>query len=403
MTKRSKMKKMPKMKKKEKNNKNAKNQKNAKNEKNNKNGINAKDKNAKNDKNDETDRNGKNDQYEEQDYTEDDIIQWKLELSILSTAFGDLKELSTIIKQLIDCLDDSTVYNAILSDKKSNEKNKVNKTDVVQNYLRTIKDFNEEIKYIHKELQSAYSENKVNDTIVTVQLIINDQYQDTGSKEDKKETKKQPVSYFESERIISENEWVSHRIPYHFYHISYYLTEKIAINFNQEVIFFHNQFADIPLDVLLYCLMAHYQGMGSNNFRLESTKEKHHKSIFDVFNTFLHEIQKVSNITPKELKPLYFKLEKKVSADKRVKTIDYHSIDLKYIYPMTVAQYNSALKDPDLQTLNIIAGRGAHSINGVSISMTLVVFFSCKNHLDSVFLEDNPGFQSFRIHRLNTS
>ena len=205
------------------------------------------------------------------------------------------------------------------------------------------------------------------------------------------------ISFFFHSDKIDANKWVSHRIPYKFYNNAYYNAKRVKISFNQEVVKFQEKYSIFFLDVILHVLISYFQGYGETQNSLYIPYSEHEKLINEVFSQLNKCLIEKGSASLRGNKII---MKKVYSPDRRTATIDYHDLDIKDVYPMTIAQYSRSVQNPDLQTLNIITGKGVHSLHGVSLSSCLVLYFSCKNNLDSVFLESHPGLQSFRIHRL---
>ena len=208
------------------------------------------------------------------------------------------------------------------------------------------------------------------------------------------------ISFFNSDQIVDARKWVSHRIPYNFYNKAYYNAKMVKISFNQEVINYQEKYRSMFfLDVILHVLISYFKGYGETQNNLYVPYNEHEDHISKVF-TNLSTI-----LTAKGSESLHGKrisMKKVYSHDRRTATINFHILEnIQDVYPMTIAQYSRSVQNNDLQTLNIITGRTTHSFHGVSLSSALVLQFSCKNNLDSVILENNPGLQSFRIHRNN--
>ena len=232
--------------------------------------------------------------------------------------------------------------------------------------------------------------NHIIDTLSKANNIRNFFEKDSSSK------KQSPIISFNSPTIIPENEWPSHRIPYIFYQKAFENAEKYNINLTMEIIKFQSSYTIFFLDVILYCLIAYYQGFGENLISLTEPFESHEKHLNEIFQNLNQQLIQKGSASIHGNK---IQIKKTYSNDRKTATVDYHGLDIKDVYPMTIAQYTRSIKDNNLQNLNIIAGKGPHSLHGASISMGLVLYFSCKNHLDSIFLPNNPGIQSFRLHR----
>ena len=208
--------------------------------------------------------------------------------------------------------------------------------------------------------------------------------------------KKPLINFFNTDSLIPENNWVSHRIPYKFYVKAFYIAKTVRISFNMEVRKWQEKFTVLFLDVILYVLICYFQGFGETPISMFQTYQNHENSLNQVFL----ELQKyLMQKGSSSLKGNRIQMKKQYSQDKKTATIDYHNLDLKDVYGMTIAQYSRSDKNFELQTLNIITGRGVHSLHGVALSMGLILFFSCKNNLDSTILPNNSGMISFHIHR----
>ena len=207
------------------------------------------------------------------------------------------------------------------------------------------------------------------------------------------------ISFFNTDQIVTVDQWVSHRIPYNFYKMAYYNAKLVKISFNQEVIKYQEKYGIFFLDVILHVLISYFKGYGETQNNLYVPYNEHEDHISKVFTTLS------TILTAKGSASLHGKkisMKKVYSQDRRTATIDFHNLEnIQDVYPITIAQYSRSVQNNDLQTLNIITGRSTHSFHGVSLSSALVLQFSCKNNLDSVILEKNPGLQSFRIHRNN--
>ena len=178
--------------------------------------------------------------------------------------------------------------------------------------------------------------------------------------------------------------------------MAYYNAKLVKISFNQEVIKYQEKYGIFFLDVILHVLISYFQGYGETQNSLYIPYIEHEKHINEVFSQLNKCLIAKGSAS---LRGNKIHMKKEYSEHERTATIDYHDLDIKDAYPMTIAQYSRSIQKPDFQTLNIITGKGVHSLHGVSLSSGLVLYFSCKNNLDSVFLESNPGLQSFRIHR----
>lgn len=146
-------------------------------------------------------------------------------------------------------------------------------------------------------------------------------------------------------------------------------------------------------DLIIYVVyMYHYTNFRKNN--LKNTLEERLFEMREILNV-------VSDILYKpSIQKCPINRKGKTSYDKRIITYDYHGMDVNLVYPFTVKIYNASMKNCNLQSVNVIVGQGMHSSHGVCVSGALVMYFSCKNCLESVLLPNNPGIISFRIHRV---
>lgn len=84
---------------------------------------------------------------------------------------------------------------------------------------------------------------------------------------------------------------------------------------------------------------------------------------------------------------------------KKVTTFDFHTIDVNLCLKYYDKVYNWVAKKNVVETLNLISGKGCHSMCDISVASVLLIMHLFANNTNFVILPDNEGLISVRLHR----
>lgn len=84
---------------------------------------------------------------------------------------------------------------------------------------------------------------------------------------------------------------------------------------------------------------------------------------------------------------------------KKTTTLDFHNIDVDLCLKYYDKVYNWACKKNNIETLNLIVGKGRHSTCDISVTSVSLIMHIFANNVNFVILLSNEGIISVRLHR----